>query len=62
MKSLFRQVREKLRALELSLDRRRDRVQTKLLHDLTEAIGNLEVEIYSAIDETERRKLCVDQE
>ena len=62
MKSLFRRVREKLQALELSLSRRRDRVQTKLLRDLVEAISDLEVEIYSAIDETERRKLFVDQE
>jgi transcription antitermination factor NusA-like protein len=62
MKSLFRRIREKLGALELSLSRRRDKAQTKLLRDLIEAVSDLEVEIYLAIDEPERRKLCVDQE
>jgi hypothetical protein len=62
MKSLFRIIHERLRALELSLSRRRDKAQTKLLRDLIEAVSDLEVEIYSAIDERERRKLCVDQE
>jgi hypothetical protein len=61
MKSLFRIIHERLRALELSLSRRRDKAQTKLLRDLIEAVSDLEVEIYSAIDERERRKLCVDQ-
>jgi hypothetical protein len=57
MKSLFRVVREKLRALELSLGRRRDRVQTKLLRDLIEAVGNLEVEVYLALDEREKERM-----
>jgi hypothetical protein len=54
MKSLFRVIREKLRALELSLSRRRDKAQTKLLRDLMEAIGDLEVEIYTAMDERKK--------
>jgi hypothetical protein len=55
-KRLIDRMRDKLRALELSLTRR-DRAQVRLLADLFEVLGNLEIEILTAIDETERRKL-----
>jgi hypothetical protein len=48
-----------LRALGHS---RRDRAQTRLLADLKETLGDLEIELLTALEESERRKLCVDQE
>jgi hypothetical protein len=58
---LINRHRDGLRALGLSLTRR-DRAQVRLLASLKETLAELEVEVLSAIDESERRKLCVDQE
>lgn len=52
MKHLIGRMRNDLRALGHS---RRDRAQVRLLHDLAEALGDLEVELLTAIDERDRR-------
>jgi hypothetical protein len=58
-KRLIDRMRNDLRALGHS---RRDHAQARLLRDLAEALGDLEIELLTAIEESERRKLCVDQE
>lgn len=59
LKPLIDRMRNNLRAINHT---RRDRAQVRLLASLKETLAELEVEVLSAIDETERRKLCVDQE
>jgi hypothetical protein len=55
-KRLIGKMRDKLRALELSLTRR-DRAELRLLTDLSEVLGNLEIEILTAMENDERENL-----